>query len=356
MTTDDSPGGTRLALPAPPLTELVPGDDVPRWLHAGLCEAWGWHPGRTTVTLLGLSHNATVQVRVDGRPVAVTRVSPPAYMEDTAAVESEVAWMTALAAAQVVRVPAVVPPAEGRDVAIVADDRECRWSCLTTAWSPGTAFDEALVGAPDPAALHRRVGTTAAQLHEHALTFLRPRGFVRPTWEPADMVGPDSRWGRWEGAALPAADRELLHRAQQAALATLRDASRAPDAWGLVHADLRGGNLLLDGPDLTVIDFDDCGFSWFTLDLAAALSYSEHLPDAPERAQAWVAGYLEVRPFTSQDERTACALSMLRRLQLLGRTETDPRGGPSGELRAEQPAGTVLVAERYLRQPTWLLR
>jgi hypothetical protein len=41
---------------------------------------------------------------------------------------------------------------------------------------------------------------------------------------------------------------------------------------------------------------------------------------------------------------------------VLGRTVTDPRGGPGGALRAEQPAGSVLVAERYLRSPTWLLR
>jgi Ser/Thr protein kinase RdoA (MazF antagonist) len=360
MTTDEIPRGTRVvhppAHPLPPLLDLQPGATAPRWLHAGLCEAWGWDPAGTDVTLLGLSHNATVLVRVAGRPVAVTRVSPPAYMEDTAAAESEVAWTTALTAAGVARVPAVIHPLEGRDVAMVADDRERRWSCLTTVYSPGIPFDEAVTTAADPAALHRRVGTTAAHLHEHALAFRRPRDFVRPTWEPADMVGPDSRWGRWETAALVPADRILLDRAQRAALEVLHDASRAPDVWGLVHADLRGGNLLLDGPDLTVIDFDDCGFSWFTLDLAAALSYTEHLPDAPERAQAWVAGYLEVRPFTSQDERTACALSMLRRLQLLGRTVTDPRGGPSGALRAEQPAGTTLVAERYLASPTWLLR
>ncbi len=361
MTTHETPGRTGLAgrthQGLPPLTEIAPGSPAPAWLHAGLCEAWGWDPRATTVVLLGLSHNATFQVRVDGVPVAVTRVSAPAYMEDTAAVQSEVAWMTALASAGVVRVPSVLAPVDGQDVAMVADDRERRWSCLTTAWVHGASLDDALAaGFGGSAALHRLVGSTAARLHEHSLAFHRPRDFVRPTWEPADMVGPDARWGRWETAVLVPADRVLLDRAQAAALDALHDASRAPDAWGLVHADLRGGNLLLDGDDLTVIDFDDCGFSWFTLDLAAALSYVEHLPDAPERAQAWVAGYQEVRPLSSSDERTACALSMLRRLQLLGRTLTDPRGGPSGALRAEQPAGTVLVAERYLRSETWLLR
>ncbi|NHT18671.1 phosphotransferase [Cellulomonas sp. IC4_254] len=355
MTTDDTLGSTGLAEPDPPFGRLTVGAPAPRWLHTALCAGWGWDPARTTVDLLALSHNATFRVSVDGRRAAVTRVAPPAYMEDTAAVESEVAWMAALGEAGTVRVPVVVPPVDGRDVALVPDDDERHWVCLTWRYVPGPSLDEALADAEHPDAWHRRVGTTAALLHEHALAYHRPLDFVRPTWEPADLVGPGSRWGAWEHARLPAADLALLGRARDAALDALRAASRAPDSWGLVHADLRPGNLLLDGDDVTLIDFDDCGFSWFVLDLAAALSYVEHLPDAPERAQAWVAGYQDVRPLTRQDARTACALSMLRRLQVLGRTVTDPRGGPSGALRAEQPAGSVLVAERYLRSPTWLL-
>jgi Ser/Thr protein kinase RdoA (MazF antagonist) len=356
MTTDDTLGSTGLADPDPPFGRLHAGDPAPRWLHAALCAAWGWDPHRTAVDLLALSHNATFRVSVDGRAVAATRVAPPAYMEDTAAVESEVAWMADLARSGTVRVPRTIAPVDGEDVAMVADDEDRRWVCLSWRYVPGMDLDDVLPTLPDATGWHRRVGTTAALLHEHALGFHRPRDFVRPTWEPADLVGPDSRWGPWEAACLPAADLALLGRARSAALDALHDASRAPDAWGLVHADLRPGNLLVDGDDLTVIDFDDSGFSWFVLDLAAHLSYVEHLPDAPARAQAWAAGYQEVRPLTGQDARTACALSMLRRLQLLGRTVTDPRGGPSGALRAEQPAGTVLVAERYLRSPTWLLR
>jgi Ser/Thr protein kinase RdoA (MazF antagonist) len=356
MTTDDTLARTGLADPDPPFGLLRPGAAAPRWLHAALCDTWGWDRGRTAVDLLGLSRTATFRVRVDDRPVAVTRVARPAYLEDTAAAESEVAWLRALAVTGSVRVPVVVPTPDGAGVALVADDRDRHWTCLTTTFAPGVPLDDVLPAAADPAALHRRVGRTAALLHEHALAFHRPRGFVRPTWEPADLVGPDSRWGPWEAAPLPKAEQRLLARARDAALDALHGASRAPDAWGLVHADLRPGNLLLHGDDLTIIDFDDCGFSWFVLDLAAALSYVEHRPDAPARAQAWALGYQEVRPLTSSDERAACALSLLRRLQLLGRTATDPRGGPSGVLRAEQAAGTVLVAERYLASPTWLLR
>ena len=44
------------------------------------------------------------------------------------------------------------------------------------------------------------------------------------------------------------------------------------DRFGLIHADMRLGNLLVDGERVTLLDFDDCGFGWFLYDLAASLS------------------------------------------------------------------------------------
>ncbi len=35
-----------------------------------------------------------------------------------------------------------------------------------------------------------------------------------------------------------------------------------PQRYGLVHADTRLANLLVDGGRVSVIDFDDSGFSW----------------------------------------------------------------------------------------------
>ena len=34
--------------------------------------------------------------------------------------------------------------------------------------------------------------------------------------------------------------------------------------------------------DVNVIDFDDCGFSWYLYDLGSSLSFIEHLPVVPE--------------------------------------------------------------------------
>ena len=107
--------------------------------------------------------------------------------------------------------------------------------------------------------------------------------------------------------------------------------------------------------ELTVIDFDDCGFSYFLYDYAAALSFVEHEPYAPAMAKGWIAGYREIAPLSEQDIACASALSMIRRLQMVGWTTNHYADAlPDGLYDAQVP-GTVLCARRYLESPTWLL-
>ena len=44
---------------------------------------------------------------------------------------------------------------------------------------------------------------------------------------------------------------------------------------------MRLANLLVDGRDVSVIDFDDCGFGWFMYDLGSSVSFIEHDPTVP---------------------------------------------------------------------------
>ena len=58
--------------------------------------------------------------------------------------------------------------------------------------------------------------------------------------------------------------------------------------FGLVHADLRLANLIANGDEIQVIDFDDCGLSWYLYDLACALTFLEARPDVDELIASWV--------------------------------------------------------------------
>ena len=48
---------------------------------------------------------------------------------------------------------------------------------------------------------------------------------------------------------------------------------RAEEGYGLIHADLHGGNFFVDvaSGDITVFDFDDCCYGWYAMDVAMAL-------------------------------------------------------------------------------------
>ena len=53
---------------------------------------------------------------------------------------------------------------------------------------------------------------------------------------------------------------------------------------------------------MRVIDFDDCGFSWFMYDFATTVSFFEDHPQVPDLKDAWVEGYRSVA--TARSRRT----------------------------------------------------
>ena len=132
------------------------------------------------------------------------------------------------------------------------------------------------------------------------------------------MLGSRPIWGDWRaGMGMDAARQAQLQLLADAIERRLRRYGQGADRFGLIHADLRLANLLLEGPTTKVIDFDDCGFGWYLYDLGAALSFIEHRPDVPELVDAWVRGYRRVAPLAAEDEAEIPTFILLRRLLLV---------------------------------------
>jgi len=298
---------------------------------------------RARLSLLSLSENATYRIDDprDGR-TAVLRVHRTGY-HPTGAVASELAWLQALRRDEGLLTPAVFRATDGREVVDITIGRLTRQTVLFE-WLDGTEPpDEDLAGQ------FELLGEICAQMHRHSRRWSRPASFVRFSWDFDSCVGETGRWGRWQdGIGVGPAERATLERASAVMAGRLRRFGTGPDRFGLIHADVRLANLLVSGPDIQVIDFDDCGFGWFLFDLGTALSFFEHDPRVPALCDAWQRGYRRIAPLPAQDAAEIPTFVLLRRLQLVAWVGSHRFADAARELGAEFTQGACDLAERYL--------
>ena len=318
--------------------------DLERRVTAALPQ-WGLSP-RTAVTLLNLSENATYRLDdPDEGHRLILRVHRTGYRTG-AEIESELAWIAALRTHGAVETPA---PVAGRDGALLR-------VLPASAGGPArhaVAFEFAAGKEPDKSddliAWFRTLGAVTARMHAHVRAWPVPAGFQRRHWDFDAMFGAEPVWGPWRaGFGLDAAGAAVLERALDLIRRRTERFGRGAGRYGLVHADLRLANLLVDGERLTVIDFDDCGFSWLVYDFAAAVSFMEDDPIVPALAEAWVDGYRAVLPLAEADAAEIPIFLMMRRILLVGWLASHAEVPIASELGAGYTTGAVAMAERLL--------
>lgn len=267
---------------------------------------WGETRGGRA-TLINISENHTF--RIDGPDGSrhILRLHRPGY-QSRAAIESELAWIAALRGTGL-SVPRALAGRDGNRVQRVDD----RFAVLF-------AFEGGSEPVPNEqlAPLFKAVGRSAAIAHRHAENWERPMDFVRPAWTAESMLDPGGLWGDWRRAPhVEGAVRETLERLDDSLRSRLAVYGTGADRFGLIHADMRLANLLVDDGAVTLIDFDDCGFGWFVYDLAASLSFIETSPLLPELKRSWIEGYTAIRPLTLADLSMIDVMILLRRMALL---------------------------------------
>lgn len=303
------------------------------------------------LTLLNVSENATYAVDdpATGRRT-VLRVHRHGY-HDGAEIESELAWLDDLRDQADVRTPHVLPTPDGRRLLAMPESgsRDPRY-VVHFEWLPGsepTPTDDRL---PESFEL---LGAITARMHRHVQSWHRPPGFRRFAWDYDGSFGTQARWGRWQaGVDVGAAEREVLARLDATLRKRLARFGCGPHRYGLVHADLRLANLLVDGDQTYVIDFDDSGWSWFLYDFGSAVSFFEHDPRVPELTDSWVRGYRTVRALRDEDEAEIPTFVMMRRLLLVAWIGSHSGTDLSRSMGAEYTAGSCDLAESYLSRFT----
>lgn len=271
----------------------------------------------TTVSHLSESENKVYLVRDPGkRQEYVIRVNSGRLSYHTSdSVTSELMWIMALGNDTDIPVPEVMKAKDGSLVQTIDGpgfDRPRHASIYTFLPGIEPPEDNLVEG-------FCRLGEISARMNQHAKNWIRPTGFRRHSWTPTVILDDQLNWGRWQdGVDIKGEALALLGRIDGIVRDRLSVLPTSRDHYGLIHADLRLANLLVEGSSTAIIDFDDCGDGWFLFDLATALSFLEERSDVPELIASWLAGYRTVGQVPGDIEAEIPTLVMLRRLQLLG--------------------------------------
>lgn len=266
------------------------------------------------IVLINLSENATYQVALVNKCLAL-RVHRKGY-HSRAAIASELEWLMALRADGVAITPRPIRGLNGEIIQnVVHPILDMHRHVVMFEWETG--FEPAMDQSLDKP--FESLGEIAARMHVHARAWNRPQWFERFTWDFETSLGEIApHWGRWRnGMGVDAPRAELFKRTVELIGNRLAVYGKNSERFGLVHGDLRLANLLIDGPDVKVIDFDDCGFGWFMYDAATTISFYEDDLKAPGLIDAWKTGYRRVAHLDASDENEIPTFIMLRRLLLV---------------------------------------
>jgi Ser/Thr protein kinase RdoA (MazF antagonist) len=279
-----------------------------------------------SLRLLKHRENAVYSVECGNVPSYVLRVHRRGY-HSLESLHSELMWMSSLNS-QGIPTPQVIPTLQGQLVALVTDaDGAPAYQCDLLSWVEGIPLgnienrffgDENFV-----AATYHQVGRLAAQVHLHSEHWQPTEHIARHKWDEEGFLGPEALWGDFRNSNLQDdATRQILVNAANMARHRLARYGKAPAQFGLIHADLVPENILYDGRTCTLIDFDDCGFGWYILDVAIAVFFQIGTPSFDPALRAFVRGYRQVRTLSSGDLKMLDVMLFLRSVSLLGWIKT----------------------------------
>ncbi len=276
----------------------------------------------TESTLIHMSENVTFRISeaVTGRCYAL-RLHRPDY-QSLATLKSERSWIRALAAGGF-NVPAPVTNGLGEDLVCVSVPAlgEHRWASANS-WIEGTILGALLaeMGSSERAIPHFvDLGGLLAAMHNQSSAWTRPSDFVRHRLDAEGLMGPKPIWGEfWRYRLLSRAESDLLLRVRERIHAVLHRYGEDPSTFGLIHADLHPGNIIVQRGRLALIDFDDAAFGWHAFDIAVALvRYLGH-PSFEAFFQACLSGYRSVREISDRDVRMIPMFLLARSMNQLG--------------------------------------
>ncbi|MEZ5870437.1 MAG: phosphotransferase [Nitratireductor sp.] len=268
-----------------------------------------WGLEGCAVALMAERENSVWRVDTATGSLAM-RVHRPGY-RSLAELRSELDWMTMLDKGGL---PVARPvTARDRQKCVVIDGFAIdvlEWIDATPLGASGS-----VIALENPVEVFLSVGETMAWMHDLSDAWVLPEDFARPAWDLEGLLGENPLWGRfWENPRLAPDESRLLLAARERAREELAALSGELD-HGLVHADLVPENVMFDGREIHMIDFDDGGFGFRLFDLATTMNRLERIDLSGEWANALLEGYRRRRQI---DTRFLGLFQLLRSFTYVG--------------------------------------
>ena len=268
-----------------------------------LLKNYGIHGAK--VSCINFEFNATFSVETDSGTKYALRIN----INSTRTVENmkgEIEWVRYLNRTSGIHTP--TPIAALNDQFIISgfhNDSQQTLFAVMYSWLEG----EELGDEPTLSQLHE-VGKAIAILHQESSDFALSADAALPTfndffWGTEDYLFSDK-------SKLSNSDRALIQEAHDHIMKLTNELySNSP--VHIIHADFHGWNLMWNEGQLSIFDFDDCGFGIEAQDLAVVLYYL----DTPEQDVALLNSYKSIRPLPQYSDIAMKALLLQRRLLLL---------------------------------------
>ena len=312
---------------------------------------WGiTNPG---VALLKYRENAVYAITDPGTGSKYAmRIHRPDYHTDDA-LRSELQFMKALDDAGI-HTPPVIPTQDGELFITVShpdvpEPRQVDILGWVEGEPIGTIENDAGASLEEVRKNHIIAGKIAARIHNFTQTWEVPQGFSRRHWDEEGLYGDQGHFGCFRKFNMLTDDqRALLVKARDAVSKELAAFGKSPDRYGLTHADFLPENLLADGEDVRIIDFDDCGFGWHLMDIATSLFFLIGEEPYDAAYEGIIEGYRSERDLPDDHLVLLPTFFLARGLNYLAWLESRQETETAKELGPVILEGVCALAEDYL--------
>ncbi len=304
--------------------DLHPDAQAARLELVGLDALNAWGISVDTLRLIKYRENAVFEVNNDGKKFAL-RLHRVGYHSDDE-LRSELQWMNALQTSGVA-VPDVIPTNDGElFITRTGEGTPANIQIDLFDWVDGQqlgSIEEGLVDESQVSDVFATIGEIAAKVHDQASVWELPGGFVRHAWDAEGLAGDEPFWGKfWALDSATNAERKLLFKARETIFAGLSRLAKTPETYSMIHADFVPENLMVNGKDVRLIDFDDAGFSWHMFEIATSLYFFQREQFYETAMNSLLDGYRRQRPLSTAQLEQLPLLLLARAFTYVGWVHT----------------------------------